>query len=537
MAVRLSGEVWLSLEGLLLHQHIEAATKLLQEGFEACQTYSQIQQFVQHLQHFRPYLGLHPGLERVYVQALCRARQPEGILEWFEQREPDPALRVYLAWALVRQQQYEAALQLLETAQPHTDLDHSIYFRSKGEALFWLNRPEWPQVLEQARPYLRGAALGRMLLDKGWFFDHQGQKGAARSSWAEALAYLENDPYYLAWAHNSLGLVLLHQDPPKAEHHLLEALRISKKEAARAFHAQALSSLALLRRSLGEWERALHLYQQALKAASEPDDKQRALWGLGHTLRLMGRVEEALAKLLQAQEINPQVAWLEADLAAARLMLGETESAAHTLPRLQAYWQAGQLGERGQVVLRVLEAELLRREGHIPQALAVLKNLSQQDYWIREELGCFPELARMVGLEPQQQAFRVEVKPFGKLEVRVNGRRVPLPAVSKAGELLVFLLVNGRQASTELLLDRLASRGKNPRKALWQNIEKLRQTLGWQQSVQNQGGVYTLDPRAEWLCDLEVKHSPFPADDPAHTFMPGYYSDWIEEWRQQWLVV
>jgi len=123
--------------------------------------------------------------------------------------------------------------------------------------------------------------------------------------------------------------------------------------------------------------------------------------------------------------------------------------------------------------------------------------------------------------------------------VRVNGRPVPIPAVSKMGELLVFLLVHGKQASLELLLDRLGNpRSKNPRKALWENIDKLRKALGWKDSVKDCGGVYSLDPRVEWICDLEPKGNPFPsAEDPSQIFMPGYYSEWVEEWRQQWLVV
>ncbi len=519
--------------------HHEPSLRLLHDLFEQCSTHQQALELLEQLQKLPQALIEHPSARRLYVQTLCRARRPEEIVSFLTPRAPDPALRVYLAWAQVRLGQYEQALQTLEEAAPVTSLDWSIFYRSKGEALFWTGAADWLDVLDQARDYLQGSALGRMLLDRGWFLNHLGKRSAAVVCWGEALAYLEHDPYYRAWAHNSLGFAMLNNQPHKAEQHLLEALRLSRKETARTFRAQALVGLGAVRRSLGEMERALDSYRQAFRYSLETSDKHSALWGWGHTLRLMGRVEEALPKLIQARQLQPKEVWLEVDLAAAHLMLGEQESVLESLPRLQSLRQERKLSERGQVVLQVVEAELARRQGNLKQAQELLAGLDPQNLWVREELGCFPALAQMQGLAPQTERFRVEVEPFGRLEVRVNGRPVPIPAVSKMGELLVFMLVQGKQASLELLVDRLGKpRSKNPRKALWENIEKLRQALGWKDSIQSCGGVYRLDPRAEWICDLEPKGNPFPtAEDPAQIFMPGYYSEWVEEWRQRWLVV
>jgi tetratricopeptide (TPR) repeat protein len=519
--------------------HHEPSLGLLHSLFEQCSTHQQAQELLARMRNLPPDLMQHPTARRLYVQTLCRARQPEEILRLLAPQSPDPALRVYQAWAQVRQGQYQQALHTLEEAAPATKLDWSIFYRTKGEALFWTGAPDWLEVFDQARAYLQGSALGRMLLDRGWFLNHLGKRSAAVVCWGEALAYLEHDPYYQAWAHNNLGFAMLNDQPHKAEQHLLEALRLSRKETARAFRAQALMGLGAVRRGLGEWERALDSYRQALRFSSDSNDKHSALWGWGHTLRLMGRVEEALPKLIQARQLQPQEVWLEADLAAAHLMLGEQESVLKSLPWLQSLRQERKLSERGQVVLKVVEAELARRQGNLPQAQKLLAGLNPQNLWVREELGCFPALTQMRGLAPQTERFRVEVEPFGRLEVRVNGRPVPIPAVSKMGELLVFMLVQGKQASLELLVDRLGKpHSKNPRKALWENIEKLRQALGWKESIQSCGGVYRLDPRAEWICDLEPKGDPFPtAEDPAQIFMPGYYSEWVEEWRQQWLVV
>lgn len=531
--------VALSLDGLLESGRTEAAVQLLKSQFEICHTYQQAEQLLGLLDRLPASFAQDSAVQQLHLQTLCRARKYQRILEWFEGNSGNAGLRVYRAWALVRAGHYTEALEELEGVSP--EVDGGIYYRTRGEALFWLADPNWQGVLEQSRAYLQGAALGRMLIDLGGFLNARGRRAAARVCWAEALGYLEDDPYYLAWIHNSIGYALLKDQSVQAEWHLLEAVRISKKDAARAFRSKALTGVGAIRRSLGELERALHSYQQAFRAGGDSTDLQLALWGWGHTLRLLGRLEEALAKLQQALRLNPAEVWLEADLAATRLMLGERESVEQSLPRLRGYVQSRQLGERGQVVLRVLEAELAWQGGDPSRALALLDGLDRQGLWVREELGCFPSLAQLVGvLAPTRvQGYCVEVRPFGRLEVRVNGRAVPLAAVSKAGELLVFLLVNGKEASLEVLLDRLADpRNKNPRKALWGVIQKLREALGWEESVQNCRGVYILDPQAQWICDLEPSsHPAVVGHDRSQTFMPGYYSEWVEEWRQQWLVI
>lgn len=527
----------ISLEGLLENNRTEAAISLIKSQFDRCQTYHQAEQLLGLLDKLPADFAQQPAAQQIYLQTLCRARKPRRILEWFEQNGGSGSLLVYRAWALVRENHYAEALQLLEAVRGEPTLDWGIFYRSKGEALFWLGESHWQEVLEQARPHLKGAALGRMLVDLGGFLNARDQRAAARVCWAEALGYLEDDPYYLAWIHNSIGYSLLKDQPVQAERHLLEAVRISKKDGAKAFRSKAQAGLGAVRRGLGEWERALYCYQQAYKAVGDGKDRQLALWGWGHTLRLMGRVEEGLARLNQALQLNPREVWIEADLAAAYLMLGESQRLEESLPRLWAYQQAQQLGERGRIVRQILEAEVARRAGDVEQAQQQLAGLERHNLWVQEELGCFPMLARLVDALPEaaSRRYRVEVKPFGRLEVRVNGRPVLLPAVSKAGELLVFLLANGREASLEVLLDRLADpNNKNPRKALWEVIEKLRQALGWKDSLRSCGGVYALDPQTEWLCSLEP---PLSHDGQLQEFMPGYYNEWIAEWRQQWLVV
>lgn len=519
--------VALSLSVLIENNQAEAALNLLQRQLEATRTHQQAQQLLDLLKQLPPSHLRQPRGQELYLQTLCRAREAKAILAWSEGNSIPGSLQVYRAWALVREKQYTAALELLESISPGPTLDYGLLYRTLGEVLFRLGQADWQTTFERSRLYLQGVSLGRSLLDQGSFLNESGQRAAARICWSEALAHLREDPYYLAWARNSLGYSLLKDGPQEAEEHLLEAVRISRQAAAQEMRCRALSGLGAVRRGLGELERALSSYQQAAKAPGDVADHQLAVWGWGHTLRLMGRKEEALAKLVEARQLDPRESWIQADIAAVQAMLGEPLKAQASLQEVE------QWGERSSIVRRVVEAEIARLRGRPDAARIHLEPLEATNLWVREELGCFPQLALIAGLASKSgpARYRVEVKPYGLLEVRVNGRAVPLPAVSKAGELLVFLLAQGKQASLEALTEQLSAKNKNRRKALWENIDKLRKALGWADSLQNRGKVYQLDPQAEWICSLE---SPL---DQTQEFMPGYYSEWIEEWRQRLLVI
>jgi len=520
-----------NLASLLENGHSQVAQKILQQAFDSCDTFQDAREYLSVLDGLPQRFLQQPEYSKIYLQTLCRAREPRRILEWTRSVNISSAERVYLAWALLREQKHAQALEVLQQAQPATDLDWAIFYRTKGEALLHQGHPDWQKVFEQARAYLGGAALGRMLLDLGAFLHFKGDRSAARVAWAEAISHLEDDPYYLAWAHDSLGYSMLQENPRLAENHLLKSLQLSAKSTAKAFRSRALAGLGAVRRSLGEWQRALDSYQRAFRCAQEDEDRVLALWGWALVLRLISRPEEALAKLLQAQRIGFAAEWLELDIAATRLMMGDS-LAQDDLEALAAKASS----ERPRMLLQVLKAELFRRLGRFEEARRLLAGLGAHPLWVREELQCFPELGQLARCGSlAQPRNRVRVRPFGRLTVWVNGRLVPLSPVSKAGELLVYLLVKGREVGVEAIIEDLASpKSKNPRKALWENAEKLRQALGWKESLQAYRGVYALDPQAEW--DFE-QQPPVDVLDPAQTFMAGYYSNWVEEYRQQFLVV
>ncbi|RIH89775.1 Tetratricopeptide repeat protein [Calidithermus terrae] len=522
---------------------VAPAVRLLESLVHQASTHQQAEQVAELFGLFpEGWLRQEVSLQQLYAAVLCRSRRSGTLLAYIDALSLpiSPVLGVYRAWALLREGRHQEALDQLEALdlarsssvlEEHTPLERGLYWRTRGEVLFRLGRAEWHEAFVKARGDLKGAALGRSLVDEGGLLYLSGQRSAARVVWAEALAYLRDDPYYLAWARHSLGTALIKDRPEEAEQHLLEAVRLSRKAVAREFRARALCGLGAVRRSFGEWERALESYHEAAQVACDRDDRQQALWGYGHTLRLLGRTEEALAQLTLALECDPSPAssWLNADIAAARLMLGDVAGAQNAL--------AGPLvlGERGRVVRAVVQAALHHRSGAWEAAQGLLEGLEPANLWVREELHCFPELKPCLGQPAPEvpQKLCVEVNPFGSLEVKVNGRPVPISPTGRPGELLVLLLENGGSAGVEHLLDQLYGQDRpQDRKALWETAERLRRALGWKGSMQVHGGVYRLDPAAEWV------YRDRPPTPNAAEFMVGHYANWIQERRgmSPWVV-
>lgn len=511
------------------------AVRLLESLVHQASTHQQAEQVAE-------LFGLLPGgwlrqevsLQRLYAAVLCRSRQTRALLAYLDTLSLPipPVLGTYRAWALLREGHHQEALDQLEALdvarspfglEEHTPLERGLYWRTRGEVLFRLGRAEWHEAFVNARGHLKGAALGRSLVDEGGLLYLSGQRSAARVVWAEALAYLRDDPYYLAWARHSLGMALIKDRPEEAEQHLLEAVRLSRKAVAREFRARALCGLGAVRRSFGEWERALDSYQEAAQVACDRDDRQQALWGYGHTLRLLGQLEEALAQLTLARELDtsPAKSWLNADIAATRLMLGDAVGAEESLS------QAIEVGERGKIVRTMVQAALHHRSRALEAARTLLDGLDPTNLWVREEVHCFPELRAHLALPAHtvRQKHWIEVDPFGSLEVKVNGRPVPISPTGRPGELLVFLLEHGGSAGVEHLIDQLYGEDRpQNRKALWATAMRLRRALGWKGSVRVQRGVYQLDPAAEWVYRDRPPRG-------AEEFMVGHYANWIQERR------
>ncbi|RDI95457.1 helix-turn-helix domain-containing protein [Meiothermus sp. QL-1] len=534
-------EIRLSLEALL-ENHPDRVVPFLEGLLRSCKNYEDAVRVAREGFAVLPpaFLEAHPRASVLYAQALNQARMHSELLELT--RTPHPALSpperaqfmLYRSWALLQVQRYEEALGLLEEIRGDLEPSHlGLWLRYRASALARLNRPGWQQGFEAARAHLQGASLGRCLIEWAYHLHQEGHLAQARSLWAEALAYLEADPYYQAWAHHSLGITVLHSRPEEAEHHLLQAVELSRRKEAAAFRARALCGLAATRRVMGEWERALHSYRAAAKAASEADDRREAHWGMGFTLRLMKRPSEALAQFWQAHAAEP-ADYLYVDIALAHLMLGDLESAEVALG------QARQIDRKSAMKALLARAELARQKGQPKTLAALLGEIDWQQPWIREEKPCLEALftlAEQQGYlepqEPRKEALVVEVQASGVLQVRVNGREVPLSPTSRAAEILVLLLEHGGESTLDALMDHLfpeETDRQKARRAIWPHLGRLREALGWAQSVEARGGTYRLDPRAQWIYDLHD-----PQVRRRGKFLEGIFSNWVQERREELL--
>ena len=103
------------------------------------------------------------------------------------------------------------------------------------------------------------------------------------------------DPNYAA-AHFNLGLLEAEKpDYVKAERHYEEAVR------ADPYHFDALNNLGLLRSSNGDLDGAISFFERGLEVVPQHLD---ILNNLGNTLVALGRWDEALARLQEAEKVD-----------------------------------------------------------------------------------------------------------------------------------------------------------------------------------------------------------------------------------------
>ncbi|HEU4743480.1 MAG TPA: tetratricopeptide repeat protein [Meiothermus sp.] len=531
-------ETLTSILALIETDRIGLALQTLRKLVDEARTYHACQILLEEVfsQLSEDFLAI-PEAAHLYARVLCSARKPHKLLEFAQgySVEASSPVNLYRAWAMIHTRQPERALELLAgLEQTLLPSDQGLWLRFKAEALAFLGAEGWKEAFAEARQHLAGGALGRCLTEEGNHRFRFGELASARGLWSEALSYLNHDPYYSAWLRHSLGITALAQDPVEAEYHLLIAEELSRKQAAREFRARALCGLGAVRRVLREWDRAISSYQAAYKAAQEPDDMQEALWGLGNTYRLSGRPAEAVHYFFQAHAVVPSSA-LFVDIAAAKLMLGDLQGAEVALT------QVSHLNPREEAKATLLRAEIARRKGHRDGLGQALSRLEPSSAWVAEEHSCFPDLFeswRQLGRlgvfdPPRPQVTRVEVKAAGILQVKVNGREVPLKPTSKAAEVLVLLLEGGGQETVERLVvalnpDTTPEHKEKDRQKVWAHVKKLRQVLGWEGSVEAMGGAYRLDPSAKW--DYDMRH---PQVRARGQFLEGIYSGWVLDKREQ----
>ena len=485
----------------------------------------------------------HPAAAWLSVRLYSATRQPDALLLFVERAKQQlvvadwSPLVAYQALALTANDHHQSALDVLAPVLPGlTGLAAGIGWRAQAQALCRTGQGGWQEGFARARAHLDGRSLGLCWTEEGTLLEWQGHDSEARNAWRQALPLLESDRYYSVWLRHALGSSCLRFALPEAEDHFLALEQAVKHPDAAQFRPWAECGLGASRRARGEWERALSSYQRATQIATEDGDLRQAWRGLGYTQRLMGKPDLALEAFLTAsrctvQDVGSGTSWVYADIAACHAQLGNSAAAQDALSRLGNSPLSREDGER----VAIVRAELARQNGQMDAARTLLGQVRPEPLWAREEVRCFPALFGLLDADqcPLPLGYtvgaKVEVHALGPLLVKVNGRTVPVSSAGRPGELLVFLLEQGGRAATEVILEALYPGGDQERKrrngqALSAVVRGLRKALGWQGSVQTDGGgAYLLDLTAEWWYDVReaaVRGAATP------DFLSGNYRPW-----------
>jgi tetratricopeptide (TPR) repeat protein len=432
-------------------------------------------------------------------------------------------------------QHYNEARELLESILPHLQSELlGIAWGKLGLALFHLNEP-WQEAFQQAIQNLDGIELGYVLFNQGSCLDLSNKGIEARATWLKALTFFKSDHKMQITTRSNLGFSALRDLNPEAERHFLEAQRLCNNSKNIAIRAYVLNGLAASRRMLGEWSRAEAAYREAIRISQDSYTRNSAYFGFTRTLRLSGRPNEALETLefaLQDKTLNHNQ--IQISRAMTFLALGQNTAAREALSNVGTL-----VSVSDQWLFKIAQAELLRRDGNLDDAVELLEGLPIETLHAREEAHCFPELMQLLYAankpfpKPLEyvNGITVRVVAQGVLSVRINDRPVNLAPTSRAGELLVYLLEQNGAASIDMIVDAMFThlgiddRAK-ARGGIWNLVKTLRQALGWQNSVMSLRGAYQLDPNATWQYDMQEARArrTFQGE-----FLKGVYSDWALE--------
>ena len=473
-----------------------------------------------------------------YSDLLLRVRHFLEARDFIENHKYNTSKQLFAlyALALLRTEQPVAALEQAEQAL-RLDNNLGMAWRYKAEALFKLGLPDWQTTFEKASTKLTGRALGLCLLDWGNALEENLQHSPARERWAQALPIFDNDAYYRAVLVFNMGLSCTRNDRlEEAEKHFANLLTISRHPNARAFLARAWTGFGLAWRANREFTRAEHAYRQAIRYAIEPRDQVQAWRGLGHTLRLMGQPSLALIELQRALDVqrnNKLPMWVKVDLVMAYIANGNLITAFNTLHELE--FVTGEDAGRRQIA----KAVIAHSNNDANSALEHLKDIQWHSLWAQEELNAFPKLRALleamgITLPPPPKTLeqtQVEVNAEGVLRVVVNGRTIRLLPTGRAAQVLVLLLEYQKSRSVHALTEDLfpnTSRHleRARHKLISKAVRELRDALGWQGSILENGGVYSLNPTASWHYDITKARA---ANTKINQFMVGVNADWADE--------
>jgi tetratricopeptide (TPR) repeat protein len=433
-----------------------------------------------------------------------------------------PGLEAFRAWVHLERGRYEAALHSADAALEDVD----VALRVRPYAVAMLRRADWAEVFEASLAKLEGRQRGLTLMSYGAFLSYHGRDAEARSAYAESLALLREDVFFVAQVEYNLAVACLRLDlPDQALTHALRATRSAASLDGSRFRGRAWSGLGAVQRAREEWPRALQSYENAVRLASDGDDRVQAWRGLAMQQRIARQVPEALTTLYEVVHFDPGFTRVHADLAAAKLQNGDAHGALQTLEHLG---DTSYTEENARVL--VVRAELERRAGKAARALEYLYSPLLTPAVRRDERWCFPELFALVGEDcARLPPMRVRVSMDGAVRVFINELELS-PALRQRESSLVACLVEARgQLSAERLIDALELPGRNERlrsQTLHRVAKSLRDALGWDASVtvERSKRVYRLDKNIVW-------QSTYPEPERSDAFCDGLHDRWVEEWR------
>jgi tetratricopeptide (TPR) repeat protein len=481
------------------------------------------------------------NIANIYAKALARNHCSSDLYAFAEQVSQrhgvagSAIVQVECAAVLLEANQYSKAASTLRAQIPFLSGNVlGIAWSRLGLADFYLNGP-WYEAYAIAKTLLSGIELSKALINEGFCFAESNQGSNARQAWIEALPHLSHYPDLLVWTRYNLGVSALRDLETTAEQHFLEAMRFTRTSSAAKTRAPVLNGLSATRRTFGEWQRAESTYREALAVAADTHDRKESYLGLARTLRLAGRLFEALETL----EFALSDTTLESNLfhvarAKVFLVLNQNDHARQSLERV------GHLvSTSDQWLERIARAELARRDGHLDEAVTLLEGLPVHTLHAREEVRQWPQLFQLLEAAGKPvpvpleyvQGMTVRIAALGVLRVTVNDRGVPIVPTGRVGELLVFLLEHGGVASLEVISEALYPdvTHERARKSVWMLVKFLRTALGWDGAVIALRAAYQLDPNVTWQYDVREARAHGTHGAVQGDFLEGVYSDWALE--------
>jgi hypothetical protein len=524
-----------SLEYLLCNKDWNMALRTFSHAFEKAKTLNQFAALAKLLHNVPTDLLCQTHWFEISLQIACNGREPQLILEMqphFNQSLQQRSA-AYLAWAYRKLEQYTEALNTLRVLE--NVLNPGLAWRIRGECLAALQQDGWHESFAKASQLLTGRSLGICYMEYGSWCFLRHELTQAQTQYNQAYAILKHDAYYAAWIKYNLGLVTLELGLPEAEQHFYTVQDLSNRVDAKAFCSRSWSGIGAVRRSQGQWTRATFAYERGLQYVNEKndgDDRIAGMCGLGHTLRCAGQLNQALEVLWEALDYADETDKIRVLIAATLLQRGAIQESQNQLKLLENQSQHGETKIR----LSLVNAELARIQGRSIQALEHLQEIDPKRLCVLEERHCFPELFAFAEQHgwifstlPSQTPLLVNVQALGVLRVEVNQQSIHLKSSSKVAELLVYLLEQNGNASTENIIDALYPEKTNMRRAsqaLWALVKQLRESLGWDASIQNKGEAYILgQDKVQWHYDARQ------AKDKSR-LLEGVYSKWINDIRQ-----